>query len=318
MYYPFFRGKQYELITIRETAELMASSRFVPIIEPVREQTTALTKTLESLCDQEADAIVIVNPQSGDHSDDGSELVTLIKKRFGSNGNLIIGLMLTDAMSAEEVIDACSQHAGRRIALVHSGFADAKTLGPRLNEHANVSTSIFFEAYCGKLYRRHFRQHTIKVLVRDGFERRRNRDHPDAAEFFSDLHVTFEEENMDGFGDFLIVGDEYLEGGRPAYTIAIHLTYIDSDRDDEMHIRHFKSDRQDTPKDPAGKFAEALSKLINVIDARNSQFVETSAIREFRDLHARRHYPGLGYVKKLSMKHHIETLAAYFEANATD
>ncbi len=26
----------------------------------------------------------------------------------------------------------------------------------------------------------------------------------------------------------------------------------------------------------------------------------------------RRHFPGLGYVKKLSMKHHIETLDAFF------
>jgi hypothetical protein len=29
-------------------------------------------------------------------------------------------------------------------------------------------------------------------------------------------------------------------------------------------------------------------------------------------LHADGHFPGLGYVKKLSMSHHIETLAHYF------
>jgi hypothetical protein len=33
---------------------------------------------------------------------------------------------------------------------------------------------------------------------------------------------------MDGFGDFLIVGDDYSESGGPAYAIAIHLTFITS------------------------------------------------------------------------------------------
>ena len=30
---------------------------------------------------------------------------------------------------------------------------------------------------------------------------------------------------MDGFGDFLIVGDDYSDTGGPAYAVAIHLTF---------------------------------------------------------------------------------------------
>ena len=105
---------------------------------------------------------------------------------------------------------------------------------------------------------------------------------------FSDLHATFKLEGMEGFGDFLIVGDEYSEDGGPAYTVAIHLTYIDSDKDDEMHIRHFKSDRQDTPKDPAGKFAEALEKLIRALDQDDNKILETSAVAEFREISRKR------------------------------
>ncbi len=67
--------------------------------------------------------------------------------------------------------------------------------------------------------------------------------------------------------------------------------------------------------EPAGKFAEALDKLINELGRTNNKIKETSAITECRSLHERGHFPGLGYVKKLSMKHHIETLAAYFEEN---
>ena len=110
------------------------------------------------------------------------------------------------------------------------------------------------------------------------------------------------------------MGDEYSEGGGPAYAVAIHLTFIDPDQDDTMQIYHFKSKRQDTPKDPAGKFAEALAGMMKVLDARGSKVLETDAVKEFRMLHQQGHFPGLGYVKKLSMKHHIETLANYFTA----
>ena len=116
---------------------------------------------------------------------------------------------------------------------------------------------------------------------------------------------------MDGFGDFLIVGDDFIEGGGPAYAVAIHLTFIDRDLDDAMQIYHFLSIRQDTPTDPAGKFGEALAKMIETLDKDGSKVLETAAVKEFRALHKQGHYPGLGYVKKLSMNHHIETLANY-------
>jgi hypothetical protein len=62
MYHPYFRGKQFELITIRETAELLAKKNFVPVIEPVRESLGGLKKTLSTVCDAGGRAIVIVNP----------------------------------------------------------------------------------------------------------------------------------------------------------------------------------------------------------------------------------------------------------------
>jgi hypothetical protein len=80
-----------------------------------------------------------------------------------------------------------------------------------------------------------------------------------------------------------------------------------------MQIYHFKSERQDTPTDPAGKFAEALAEMMRILGAPgSSKVLETGAVREFRSLYEKGHFPGLGYVKKLSMQHHIETLADYF------
>lgn len=113
---------------------------------------------------------------------------------------------------------------------------------------------------------------------------------------------------MQGFGDFLTVGDEYSEGGGPAYAVAIHLTFVDEDNDSSMFIRHFVSDSNLTPADPAGKFSEALGKLAKAVRKVNSKIMKTKAVLEFLDLHDRGHYPGLGYVKKLSMQHHIELM----------
>jgi len=151
--------------------------------------------------------------------------------------------------------------------------------------------------------------------LRDGFQRKRGRDY-DAIEPFSDLHATFQDEGMDGFGDFLTVGDEYSETGGPAYTVVIHLTFINHEQDDTMQIYHFKSKRQDTPTDPAGKFAEALDEMMKTLQRPDAKIFETNAMKELKDLHRERHFPGLGYVKKLSMSHHIETLANYLRTTS--
>lgn len=317
MYYPYFRGKQYELITIRECAPIFEERKFVPIIEPVKELLKPLEKTLEVVCAVGTKIIVIINPQLGDHKSNGEGINALLNgKKFASSKNIIKGLLLTEELPAESVNALLREHENGEVALVHAGFSQAKQLASLIAGQNNITTSIFLEKPCGKLYRKHFDSHQKKILIRDGFTPRRGRDHPD-VEAFSDLHVTFGMEGANGFGDFLIVGDEYSETGGPAYTVTIHITFIDQEKDDEMHIYHFKSVRQDTPKDPAGKFAEALNKLITELEKPNNKIEETSAIIEFRSLHSTGHFPGLGYVKKLSMKHHIETLARYFQKVGT-
>jgi hypothetical protein len=217
-------------------------------------------------------------------------------------------------MTPDEAMARYEEHAGHAPVPIHAGFSEAKALTEKLGIVGKDQCHIFFEQYCGKLYQKHFKD-ARRVLLRDGFKRRKNREY-ESVEPFSDLHATFVDEGMDGFGDFLIVGDEYSETGGPAYAIAIHLTFIDPDQDDSMQIYHFVSERQDTPKDPAGKFAEALAEMMERLNAPGSKILETSAVKEFRSLHDQGHFPGLGYVKKLSMNHHIETLADYFKTAA--
>ena len=309
MYFPYFRGKQYELLAVRENAELIAKSGFVPIIEPVKQSLAGLKRSLGALQNANASAILVVNPYHGYHSSDSDAIGELFREELQEYDSVSAGiaLMAEDGLTETEAL--LEQYEARQVTLVHSGFSQGRELASRLGDYENVSRHVFVEEHCGKLYQRHFRRHE-RVLLRDGFIRRRNKDHP-REEFFSDLHAVYEEEGMNGFGDFLIVGDDYSEEGGPAYAVAIHLTYIDPDRDGEMRIFHFVSERQDTPTDPAGKFAESLQKFADEVRRHGTHLRRTSAVEAFLELYTRGHYPGLGFVKKLSMQHHLETMA-YF------
>lgn len=312
-YYPYFRGKQFELITIRESAELMAGAGFVPIIEPVREALSGLDRALRAMCEAEGRAVVIVNPRYGHHSGDGARISAFLNEQFRGNAAISAGILATSNTDADHVVACLREHRRHRPFLIHAGFPSARGLAAELqSNNSRVSGHIFIQNQASLLYRRQFNQGDARIIVGDGFSKQRNADYPE-VEKFSELHLIYDTMGMTGFGDFLTVGDSYSEGGGPAYAVAIHLTFIDTDEDDVMSIYHFVSDDNDTPTDPAGKFEQALSKLIRVADSRSSKLTETSAIGEFRELHRRGHFPGLGYVKKLSMLHHLETLARFLD-----
>jgi hypothetical protein len=316
MYHPYFRGKQFELIAIRESASLIASAGFTPIIEPVRESLGGLEKTLQALVAAEAQAVVVVNPRHGHHRDNGDSIAALLERDYHDNDAIGAGILLRSDTTREDAEALLSTHSSDRVAILHAGFTDARGIAEAIGGRMEHVRNAFIEDQANMLYRKHFAGST-RILIRDSFERKRNADYGE-VDSFSDLHVAYRDMGMDGYGDFLTVGDNFSDSGGPAYAVAIHLTYIDPDQDDAMFVYHFVSDTNDTPTDPAGKFAQALTKLIRRLDSGRSNLLETTAITEFRDLHERGHFPGLGHVKKLSMVHHLETLADYHgqEANA--
>lgn len=315
MYHPYFRGKQYELITIRDTAPVMAESGFMPIIEPVRRERSALTglrKALDAVVEAGGKATVIVNPQHGEWVGTSNALPSLLREMdILDLPGISAGILLTQNSRVAGALEYYESHSKHTPVFIHAGFAEARVLAEKLGEPKTTQRHIFLEEYCGKLYQKNFKG-TRRVLLRDGFKKRNNAEYP-PIESFSDLHATYIDESMDGFGDFLIVGDDFNESGGPAYAVAIHLTFIDPDQDHAMQIYHFVSKTQGTPQDPAGKFAEALANMIETLDRPGSKVFESNAVAEYRSLHERGHFPGLGYVKKLSMNHHIETLANYLQ-----
>ncbi|MDG6614266.1 sce7725 family protein, partial [Staphylococcus aureus] len=128
------------------------------------------------------------------------------------------------------------------------------------------------------------------------------------------LHSYYKDENNIGFGDYTITGNDFIEGGGPAYVVTVHASYIDSQRFDELFIRHYSSEDDGTPTNPGAKFKQALTKLISDFQSKRILFEETEGLQEFIFLYKIGHFPGLGQVKKISIMHHIETINIYLES----
>jgi hypothetical protein len=304
-YHPYFRGKQYELICVKENAELLARAGFCPVIEPVKNDAGSMLRCLSEVKDKGGRAYIVANPgcgmlKGGLPEDFMSSISALISSYEG----------LSWIYRAQGVEDQSVELSAAKLPLLHDRSTDASIMRARAEAAgASFDPNVFVDTKdSGPLYRRNFKG-ADRILIRDGFRKKKNSDYLDPnIEHFSDLHITYQDDGMQGFGDFLTVGDEYSEGGGPAYAVAIHLTFVDEDNDSSMFIRHFVSDSNLTPADPAGKFSEALGKLAKAVRKVNSKIMKTKAVLEFLDLHDRGHYPGLGYVKKLSMQHHIELM----------
>lgn len=310
MYHPYIRGKQYELILLRENADLIKESSIIPIIEPVKQNLSPLNKALEKLIEKQAKFILIVNPKHGDHKDNPSPIFKdTIDTVLNDYGHFSIGYIVDAQSELSHIKSFLEENESKSVVLIHNGFPKAKDLAQVTESFTNIKKHIFINKQSGKLYQKQFKKDSIsRVLIRDGFIKKKNREYP-PKEHFSDLHITYDDESMDAFGDFLIVGDDYSESGGPAYAIAIHLTYLEEDED--MYIRHFISDRYKTPADPAGKFAEALKKLVEIVEEDESLVFKSKAYFQFKKFYDNEHFPGLGYVKKLSMQHHLELVSKF-------
>ena len=66
MYFPYLRGRQFELIALRELINNdCINSSLIPIIEPVK-PTATLLKTIEAFVSKNREIAVILNPEVGD------------------------------------------------------------------------------------------------------------------------------------------------------------------------------------------------------------------------------------------------------------
>ncbi len=310
MYFPFLRGKQFELIALREIIDVLKENKNKSslVIEPVKDSSTLRT-TLKKFRDHDINFTLIANPIEGDLISKTKDIFQLLRSSMGNSlidyDNFQVGVYVRNEKEFSKQIKALStidfQYKG--FTLIHIGevqdhkvFDKISSIGPTRYNLINFNKT-------SRRYYRNFDSAT-RISLDDYFiPQQRNADYQHYTdEPFSEEHKYYEEDGFQGFSDYLTIGEPYSDGGFLPYAVAIHLTY--ATEDSKIRVKHFVSDSNEDSTDVAGKFAEALKKLIAWVDLNNPE--ETLAIREFRDLYKNGHFPGLGSIKKLSIMNHIE------------
>jgi hypothetical protein len=304
MYFPYLRGRQFELIAIRELLEKdLIHEKVIPIIEPIKLSST-LTKTLSLYIYKKKEVALIHNPKVGNFYEE-------LKKENGVK-DAYISHMLDDSIIKAHIINVETPTEINEMADL--GFRkhdmitiilDRDHLEFYKSEFGNTITR-FNLILDDRAFKRIVRDN--KVLCDDKFNKQiRNAAYMDKDDFFSDDHLFFGDEGYKGFSDYSVVGSDYTESGFAPYAVAIHIVYFDSERN--LRIIHFVSESNNDIQDPGGKFYEAVSKLYEWQKGRN---INTFAMREFIEHYQQGTYPGLGTAKKLSIMHHLELVSQYF------
>lgn len=303
MYFPYLRGRQFELIAIRELLEKdLIHENVIPIIEPLKLSST-LTKTLSLYIEKKRKIALIHNPKVGNFCEELKK-ENRVKNAYNSyiKEDYIIKTHIVNEKTSIEIKE-----------MVELGFIKNEMITIILDrDNLDFYNSGFSDALTrfnlipdDRKFRRDIKNN--KVLIDDKFNKLiRNAAYMDKDDFFSDDHLYYSDESYEGFSDFSVVGSDYSESGFAPYAVAIHIVYFDKEKN--LRIIHFVSKSNDDIQDPGGKFYEAVSKLYEWQKGRN---INTFAMKEFVEHYHKGTYPGLGTAKKLSIMHHIELISQF-------
>ncbi len=304
MYFPILRGRQYELLALRECVNKnILSNKIIPIVEPVKISSTYI-KTVDSFIDTKKSIAIIRNPQVGSWSKELKE---------SDNAKILEQLNDESVISAFYVTSALSDN-------INKASTEGKSVDSLLllcNNPEYIST---YEEVIGNKTPRYtvipdksdFRRRIKynRIMCEDHFlKQTRNIDYSNrTSEFFSSDHLYYKSDNYEGFSDYSIVGEEYSETGFAPYAVAIHIVYLDGERN--LRIEHFVSDSNDDISDAARKFSEAVEKLVKWNETMN---LNTVGIKKFEEAYRNKTFHGLGIIKKYSIMHHLELIGKYLD-----
>lgn len=312
MYFPYLRGKQFELIALRELCKIIGQNEFIsPIIEPVKESTVTLEKTIDCLIESNFNFNFVINPQVGDFKKKIQPLLKIIDSKLTDYTNYQPSIIVDNKTNLKNINEIIDSNNLENISIICLNIPNDSDAFFDLLENQSIKYVVVNEEINSKRFLREIRKKALnKISLSDPFiSEKRNVDYiKEDHQFFSDEHLFFDEEGFIGYSDYTVIGKDYNESGFLPYAVAIHLTYLNQDK--EFWIKHFVSDSNEDTTDVAGKFGEALYKLIIFIDENS---IKTSACDEFRKFASSQSYPGLGSIKKLSVMNHIELVHNYFK-----
>lgn len=310
-YFPYVRGRRFELIGLRKASEMDIVDNVIPVIEPVQLNTTLL-KTIEIFVAMHHPVIIVRNPQVGNLNRDlklaGNKLMTdRYEKLVSSSKYIYSGLIFCkkDIELIQQIIGT-----GEKNVTIFSGDRDDLDLYSLVEQKS--SNFLYHLGPDTKWFNR--RAHDNKVIFEDHFNAmRKNADYlQNEDEFFSSDYLDYDEDDSyEGFSDYSIIGGSYNEGGFAPYAVAIHFVYVSDNG--ELRIHHFVSDSNEDYSDTPGKYKEASDKMMKWFanhqnDKYAKFFLFTKAVDTFKNLAVQGAFPGLGAIKEYSLLQHIEVV----------
>ena len=314
MYFPYVRGRQYELLALRELiANNLIGDKIIPVVEPVKLSST-LVNMMAEFIKAEHPIAIIRNPAVGTFLSDYQNIKVDSKeesyrRRFDEqyqNTNIIKSVIIQNGVHELLNYWGESDMVDKEDLLVIATNRDWIWL---YEKYFNLNPPKFALIPDESTFRRKIRHH--KVLLDDKFEKQERNANYQATpdEFFSDDHIYFSEDGFVGFSDYSIIGDEYSESGFAPYAVAIHIVYFAADK--TLRVKHFVSDSNEDITNPAMKFYEAVSKLAKWYRTESPDIEMTFGLKAFLEHYDNQSYPGLGTVKKLALMHHLELMDKY-------
>lgn len=307
MYYPFLRARQFELIALRELAtEGATQGVIIPILEPVKETHNNLNLAHKVFQEKGQNAYLVVNPKFGELAGDSQFYIEYLAAL-----NYEVFLPAFHYRNNAEYINQSIEQFGLTncMLICENDIEGDDTNFKSIAELDAISLITVNDPGRNRSLNRYIRG-LQKGFIRldDLFEKKdRNSDFLDVTEHrFSEEHIHYSTEGFEGFSDYTVLPSEYVEGGSTPRAVVIHLTYLNIQN--EIWIRHFTSETNDSIANVQGKFAEAAAKAVNYCRQNG---LSNSAISELETYFETEHYPGLGTVKKLSIKNHLLVLSNF-------
>ncbi|QED38080.1 sce7725 family protein [Antarcticibacterium arcticum] len=310
MYYPFLRGRQFELIALRELSQENEIQGYVSsIIEPVKKSLNSLTLANRIFFETNQSNFLILNPEVGEKKGDTEFYLEFLNGlencsfkpafHFRRNSNYI-----REKIEKYQLRD-CLIIGTNEIQSTDQNFRE-------VIEIESVRKVVINDPDRNRDLKRYLQGQEIEFIRLDDLfepESRNSNFLPIVSHRFSEEHKYFLDDNYSGFSDYTILSSDFIEGGSTPRAVVIHFTYMNNEN--QIWIRHFTSNSNDTIADVQGKFGEAARKAVEYCRSHNLQ---NSAIIELEDYFDQGHYPGLGMVKKISIKNHITLVANYLRS----
>lgn len=303
MYYPYLKGRQYELLALRELVnEELLGEKIIPIIEPVK-LTSTFFKTVKTFIEKKHEFAIVLNPREDAFIGIKDDTETLDRFNTILESSLCKGIII--AKNDYNLVKDFEKNISESNIIVMVTEIDNLSIYNKLLMKYNPNIALI------KDERKISRTVKInKILLEDNFnKKKRNVDYKDNVdEFFSETHLFYKKEGYIGFADYSIIGDDEQKGGFAPMAVAIHIVYFDENRN--LRIHHFVSDSNEDIKDTPKKYYEAVNKLYSWQEEREER--ETLGLKKLIDSFINEGYPGLGSVKKFSIMHHLELMNRYF------